>query len=44
MHLHMHIAHQTLAQHELWTQKDTGKYENGKVYILPKELDERVAR
>jgi adenosylhomocysteinase len=38
------FTNQTLAQHELWTQKDTGKYENGKVYILPKELDERVAR
>lgn len=24
--------------------KDTQKYENGKVYVLPKELDEKVAR
>lgn len=29
---------------ELWANRDTGKYENGKVYILPKELDEKVAR
>ena len=34
---------QALAQIELWKNKDTTKYENGKVYILPKELDEKVA-
>ena len=33
-----------LAQIELWTEKETGKYANGKVYVLPKELDEKVAR
>jgi len=38
------FTNQTLAQLELWKEKDTGKYENGKVYILPKELDEKVAR
>ena len=35
------FANQTLAQIDLWTNKDT--YEN-KVYILPKYLDEEVAR
>ena len=35
------FANQTLAQIELWANKDT--YEN-KVYILPKKLDEEVAR
>jgi len=33
-----------LAQIELWENKDTTKYERGKVYVLPKELDEKVAR
>jgi adenosylhomocysteinase len=35
------FTNQTLAQIELWTSE--GKYEN-KVYILPKHLDEKVAR
>jgi adenosylhomocysteinase len=35
------FANQTLAQIDLWTNKD--KYE-AKVYILPKKLDEEVAR
>ena len=35
------FANQTLAQIELWANKD--QYEN-KVYILPKHLDEEVAR
>jgi adenosylhomocysteinase len=35
------FTNQTLAQLELWT--NPGKYEN-KVYVLPKELDEKVAR
>ncbi len=35
------FTNQTLAQIELWT--NTGKYEN-KVYVLPKFLDEKVAR
>merc|ERR1712127_568312 len=38
------FTNQTLAQLELWNEKDTGKYETGKVYVLPKELDEKVAR
>jgi adenosylhomocysteinase len=35
------FSNQTLAQLELWT--NTSKYEN-KVYVLPKHLDEKVAR
>ena len=35
------FTNQTLAQLELWTNTD--KYEN-KVYVLPKILDEKVAR
>jgi adenosylhomocysteinase len=35
------FTNQTLAQMELWTNTD--KYEN-KVYVLPKHLDEKVAR
>ncbi|CAM9314641.1 unnamed protein product [Discosporangium mesarthrocarpum] len=38
------FTNQTLAQLELWKEKDTGKYEIGKVYVLPKLLDEKVAR
>jgi adenosylhomocysteinase len=37
------FTNQVLAQMELWEHKDDGKYE-AKVYILPKELDEEVAR
>jgi adenosylhomocysteinase len=36
------FANQTIAQIELWTRKD--HYEVGKVYVLPKHLDEKVAR
>jgi adenosylhomocysteinase len=36
------FANQTLAQLELWKERDSGKYEN-KVYVLPKALDEKVA-
>jgi adenosylhomocysteinase len=35
------FTNQTLAQIELWTNQ--GKYEN-KVYVLPKHLDEKVAK
>jgi len=38
------FTNQTLAQIELWKEKDSGKYESGKVYVLPKHLDEKVAR
>lgn len=37
------FTNQTLAQIELWKNKDTDKYER-KVYKLPRELDEQVAR
>ncbi|MES1264646.1 MAG: adenosylhomocysteinase, partial [Variovorax sp.] len=36
------FANQTIAQIELFTQPE--KYEVGKVYVLPKHLDEKVAR
>ena len=43
------FTNQTLAQLELWKEKDSGKYFAGgpgkyKVYTLPKILDEKVAR
>eukprot|EP00461_Guttulinopsis_vulgaris_P009158 UN09218 len=37
------FSNQTLAQIELYTNKDNKKYEN-QVYLLPKILDEKVAR
>jgi len=36
------FTNQVLAQVELYTNKGTGKYKN-EVYVLPKELDEKVA-
>ena len=36
------FSNQVLAQIALFTEK--GKYERGKVYVLPKRLDEKVAR
>ena len=36
------FTNQTLAQIELFTRPDA--YEVGKVYVLPKHLDEKVAR
>ena len=36
------FANQTIAQIELYAHQD--RYENGKVYVLPKHLDEKVAR
>jgi len=38
------FTNQTLAQLELWKEKDSGKYARGHVYLLPKVLDEKVAR
>jgi len=38
------FTNQTLAQIELWNKKGTKEYETGKVYVLPKHLDEKVAR
>ncbi|WP_028488271.1 adenosylhomocysteinase [Thiothrix lacustris] len=37
------FANQTIAQIELWAERDSGKYPLG-IYILPKHLDEKVAR
>jgi adenosylhomocysteinase len=36
------FTNQVLAQLSLWTERD--RYERGKVYVLAKELDEKVAR
>jgi adenosylhomocysteinase len=36
------FTNQTLAQIELWSHPE--RYERGKVYVLPKQLDEHVAR
>ncbi|KZV34877.1 adenosylhomocysteinase [Dorcoceras hygrometricum] len=36
------FTNQVIAQLELWKEKGTGKYEK-KVYVLPKQLDEKVA-
>jgi adenosylhomocysteinase len=36
------FANQTIAQIELWKNRDS--YDVGKVYVLPKHLDEKVAR
>lgn len=37
------FSNQTLAQIELWKNNTDGKYQSGKVYMLPKTLDEEVA-
>ncbi|MDE1169599.1 MAG: adenosylhomocysteinase [Verrucomicrobium sp.] len=37
------FTNQTVAQLELWTARGTGKYKN-ELYVLPKTLDEKVAR
>jgi len=37
------FTNQVVAQLEIWKEKETKKYEN-KVYVLPKHLDEKVAR
>lgn len=38
------FTNQSLAQIELWKERASGKYKRGKVYVLPKILDEKVAR
>ena len=38
------FTNQVLAQIDLWVERATDKYQIGKVYVLPKELDEKVAR
>jgi adenosylhomocysteinase len=37
------FTNQALAQIELWTHRNDDKYQKGKVYKLPKHLDEKVA-
>jgi len=37
------FTNQVVAQMELWNERKSKKYEN-KVYVLPKHLDEKVAR
>merc|ERR1712061_412148 len=38
------FTNQVVAQIELWTKRDTDESVRGKVYTLPKHLDEKVAR
>ena len=38
------FTNQTMAQIELWTKRFSGEYKRGSVYVLPKVLDEKVAR
>jgi adenosylhomocysteinase len=38
------FTNQVVAQIELWTKRKTDEYVRGKVYTLPKHLDEKVAR
>ena len=33
------FTNQVIAQIDLWINRDSQKYEKGKVYVLPKELD-----
>jgi len=37
------FTNQTLAQVELWRNRNNDTYKSGEVYILPKQLDEQVA-
>jgi len=38
------FTNQTIAQIELWVNRANNKYVRGQVYVLPKVLDEKVAR
>jgi len=38
------FTNQALAQIELWSKRNSGNYTPGRVYCLPKNLDEKVAR
>jgi len=38
------FTNQVLAQIELWQNQDTDKYQENKLYLLPKSVDEEVAR
>ena len=36
------FTNQTLAQLELWKERDSGKYKTDQVYLRPTHLDEKV--
>lgn len=38
------FTNQMIAQIDMWKHRNDDKYEDGKVYVLPKILDEKVAR
>jgi len=38
------FTNQVVAQMELWAKKETDEYKKGQVYVLPRHLDEKVAR
>jgi adenosylhomocysteinase len=38
------FTNQVIAQIDLWENRNTDKYAKGQVYVLPKELDEKVAK
>jgi adenosylhomocysteinase len=38
------FTNQVLAQLDLYGNRDNGKYDRGQLYVLPKSLDEKVAR
>ncbi len=38
------FTNQVVAQIELWSNRETNKYKRGELYVLPKILDEKVAR
>merc|ERR1712038_148505 len=38
------FTNQVVAQLELWKERKGDKYKRGTVYVLPKQLDEKVAR
>jgi len=38
------FTNQVLAQIELWTNRDNATYQKGQLYLLPKHLDEKVAK
>jgi len=38
------FTNQVMAQMELWENRNNDKYKEKEVYVLPKHLDEKVAR
>ena len=38
------FTNQVMAQMDLWQERSSGKYQKGHLYVLPKTLDEKVAR